>query len=345
MSSERVLALAALAPALVGCAISLDPEPSPGVDVPDDVPAIPGCALFQDEQRGLAASGRVRSFALDGRTIFVADALHVTTDGEPTMIAHAVFDAERLDVETCLRGVPGTVPARSGLDASALGDDLGASLLSTFAVGARRLAYVQTYRGFELVGVALAEWDDAAGAFVARGDYLFTGDRPAYGDAALVVDGMVYVYGCRESGFLTDSCYVARVPAERAHDVTAYEFYQDGSTFGADPDRAWPIFEGGRGLAIAGRRDRVYAAYATPLGRTLHLRSGLGPTGPWSEPIEVTRCELPTDAAFCTGVAAHPLLDDAPDRLVLSHGIGSFEPLPDGAARTRLVVVPLDALP
>lgn len=345
MSSDRVLALAALAPALAGCAISLDPEPSPEPGIPDDVPEIPGCVLFEDPQRGLAASGRVRSLQRDGRTILIADALHATTAADPTTIAYAVFDAETIDVSTCLRGLPATLPDRSGLDASALGQGLGASLLSTFVVDSRLLAYVQTYQGFEAVGVALAEWDDTAGAFVTRADYLFTGDRPTYGDAVLVVDDTVYAYGCRETAFLTDSCYVARVPAARVHDLTAYEFYQDGGRFGADPDDAWPIFQGGRGLAIASRGDRVYAAYATPLGRTLHLRSGLGPTGPWSEAVEVTQCELPTDAAFCSGVSAHALLDDAPDRLALSYAIGSFDPLPENGDHSRLVIVPLDDLP
>lgn len=345
MSSERVLvpAIAVIAQALAACAISLDPEPVPDTALPDDVPEIAGCPLFDDE-RGLAATGRVRSFVRDDRTFFVADALRIEAGDEPTTIEHAVFEAEALDAATCLRGVPATLPAQGGLDASALGDDVSAHILSTFVAGTRTLAYVHTFEGFELIGVGLAEWDDVAGAFVAGGEYLFTGDRPAYGDAALVVDDTVYAYGCRESGFLTDACYVARVPADRAHDPTAYEFYQDGGGFGTDPDDAWPIFEGGRGLAITSRGDRVYAAYATPLGRTLHVRSGLGPTGPWSAPVQVTRCELPDDA-FCSGVAAHPLLDDAPDRLALSYAVGSFEPLPDDAARTRLVIVPLAELP
>jgi hypothetical protein len=344
MSSERVLVptIAVLAQALAACAISLDPEPAPSPHEPDEVPVIAGCPLFDDE-RGLSATGRVRSFARDGRTFFVADTLRVMASGEPTTITPAVFEAEMLDVESCLRGIPGTLPARSGLDASALGN-VDISILSTFVAGVRTLAYVQAREGLEPVGVALAEWDDAAGAFVARGEYLFTGDRPAYGDAALVVDETVYVYGCRESGFLTDACYVARVPADRAEDPTAYEFYRDGGGFGADPDDAWPIFEGGRGLAIASRGDRVYAAYATPLGRTLHVRSGLGPTGPWSAAVQVTQCELPEDA-FCSVVAAHPLLADAPERLALSYAVGSFEPLADDASRTRLVIVPLDELP
>jgi hypothetical protein len=346
MSSERVLApaIAALAQTLAACAISLDPDPAPPPGQPDEVPALESCPLFDDD-RGLSATGRVRSFASGDRTFLVADALRVVNgDGEPTTIEPAVFEAGTLDVEACLRGVPATLPARGALDASALGDDVDTTILSTFVAGARTLAYVHALQGFELVGVALAEWDDAAGAFIARGEYLFTGDRPAYGDAALVVGDTVYAYGCREIGFLTDACYVARVPADRADDPTAYEFYQDGGGFGADPDDAWPIFEGGRGLAITSRGDRVYAAYATPLGRTLHVRSGLGPTGPWSAPVQVTRCELPDDA-FCGGVAAHPLLEDAPDQLALTYAVSSFDELPDDAARARLVIVPLDELP
>lgn len=345
MSSERVLvpAIAVFAQTLTACAISLDPEPAPVTDPPGEVPEIAGCPLFDDD-RGRAATGRVRSFVRDDRTFFVADSLRAAEGASgPTTIEPAVFEAGLLDVETCLRGVPAMLPAQSGLDASALGE-VDTAILSTFVAGTRTLAYVHAFEGFEPVGVALAEWDDAAGAFITRSEYLFTGDRPAYGDAALVVDETIYAYGCRESGFLTDACYVARVPVDRAQDPTAYEFYQDGGGFGADHDDAWPIFEGGRGLAITSRGDRVYAAYATPLGRTLHVRSGLGPTGPWSAPVQVTQCELPDDA-FCSGVAAHPVLEDAPDRLALSYAVASFASLPDDAARTRLVFVPLDALP
>jgi hypothetical protein len=227
---------------------------------------------------------------------------------------------------------------------SALGDGVSGTLLAAFAVGGRAFAYVRASRGWDDVGVTLAEWDDDAAAFVAGGEYLFTADRPTYGDAVLVDGDTVYAYGCRPSGFLSESCFVARAAGDRLADPTAYEFYRSGGDFGPDPDSAWPIFEGGGGLAVVARGARVYAVYATPLGGSLHVRSGLGPTGPWSADYEVTACELP-EGAFCGGVGAHDTLAPGPDQLALTYAVGSFDPLPAGADQSRLVFVPLAGLP
>ena len=161
----------------------------------------------------------------------------------------------------------------------------------------------------------------------------------------MLVDGdRVYAYGCAPSGFLSARCFVARAPVDRLHDRTAYEFYRSGGEFGPDPDTAWPIFEGGGGLAVVSRGARVYAAYVTPLGGTIHVRSGLGPTGPWSADVEVATCDLPA-GAFCGGLGAHEALAAAADQLALTYAVSSFAPLPAGADASRLVIVPLGGLP
>jgi hypothetical protein len=333
--------VAALAVALGGCAISLDdvgPAPTPD----GGPPALPACRIFRDEARGVAATGRVRSFTRAAQTVFAVDGLVPAAGG--AVIAPAVFAVDAPDAATCLSGAPAALPASAALDVTALGAGLGGTLLATFAVGDRAFAYVRAAQGWTDVGVALAEWDDGAAAFVARGAYLFTADRPAYGDAVLVDGDVVYAYGCQESGFLRQSCYVARAPGDRLDDPTAYEFYRSGGDFGPDPDSAWPIFDGGGGLAVVARGARVYAVYATPLGVTLHARSALGPTGPWSADYELAACDLPA-GAFCGGVGAHEALGAGADALAVTYAVGSFDPLPAGADQARLVLLPLTGLP
>jgi hypothetical protein len=71
------------------------------------------------------------------------------------------------------------------------------------------------------------------------------------------------------------------------------------------------------------------------LGRTVEVRSGLGPEGPWSEPYEVAACDVPADdlGAICAGAAAHPELTRGRARggVAVSYGIVSLSG--DGAAR------------
>jgi hypothetical protein len=343
MRSDRLALVAALA-LLGGCALSLDDATDGGAAADGGAPPRPTCPAFADGERGVAATGRLRSFAVDGGAVFVVDRL--TPGAGAPAVANAVFEVNAPDATTCLRGGPAG-PVAAGLDARALGDGVTTGLLAAFVAGGRRFAFVQVSApdGFVPVGVALAEWDDAAGLYVADGGYLFTADRPNFGDAALVVGDLVYAYGCRGSGWLTDACYVARAPADRLHDPTAYEFYRSGGDFGPSADDAWPIFDGGAGLAVVQRGARVYALYAPPLGAEIRLRSGLGPTGPWSTEFTMTACELAAKDAFCGGVSAHDVLGGGDESVAVTYAVSSFSALPAGAAASRLVVVPITGLP
>lgn len=344
MGCDRLwLALVALT---CGCALSLDETDASPLRADSGVPAPPTCVPFR-EPGIVGATGRVRSYpapAGGGALRFAVDALELDSGA----VAPAVFDGVDPGATGCLARVPDPAPATPALDLAPLGGGLGGSLLDTFEVAGQRYAYVATTAGFDPVGVAIASWDEVAGRFVVAPEHLFTSDRPAYGDAVIVDGDVVYAYGCAGSGFLTDSCYLARVAADRLGDRTAYEFYRGGgpgNDFVASIDEAWPLFEGGGGLAVVARADRVYVAYVTPLGETVTLRSGLGPSGPFSAPLAAARCELPA-GGFCRGLSAHPALDAAdPGALTLTYANSSFEPLTAEQRATRMVQVRLDALP
>ncbi len=332
-SSGVVLALAC---SLAGaCAVSLDdPAGSPSPADPD-VAVLAGCnALAASDTGVIGATGRVQTLELAGAQFAIADEL-LATSGTIAPAAVAV----RPGVEGCLADAS-LPPATPALELSALGAGLTGRLLGAVPAGAGAIAYVAVANDADPVGVALATWDPSVARFVVAPGYLFTADRPRYGDAALVAGDLLYAYGCRSARFLGEDCFVARVPLASAGDRTAYRFYAQGGNWTDDPDGAWPIFEGGDGLAVVARGAGVVAAYTTPLSDTIELRNGLDPSGPWSAPIAAARCELP-DGAFCGPLALHPQLDSG--ALYVTYGIATFDPLAPAARRTRLIALPLDA--
>ncbi|HEY3352641.1 MAG TPA: DUF4185 domain-containing protein [Polyangia bacterium] len=345
-----------------GCAISLDGDAAPAPDAGGPAPRLTGCRLFADSGAVLAVSGAARS--LDdgaGGALWIVDAVTVRgADGsERTVSGAGVTVAAEAPLAACLAGgawLGGPDDPQPLLDPALLGAGESAAPLAPVrtAAGARlyyalsRAAPDQPF-GTQLVGYGVAARDDATGRFV-PGALLFAGDRPAFGVAALAGADAVYVYGCQDDGFLAASCAVARAPADRLADESAYEFYQGGGQWIARVEDAWPIVAAGTTVSVAydATRARYLMAYVTPLGRTLILRSGLGPTGPWSRPYEVAACELPArdPGAFCGNAALHPdLAARVPaGSVALTYAIATFA-RPAGTTAedywTRLVVVPL----
>ena len=337
----------ALAPASSGCAWSLD-EPAP-LQVPEvdaAVPTPPACLLLADPARGLVgARGRVRTLRFpDGTLRLLADTLQTRDGAGDHSLGPVVVSLTAADPTGCLTpALPATLPTTSALDVGPLGAGAG-QLLGVALSAGRPIALVETFAIINRIGIAAATWDDARGAFVAAPSYLFTGDRAGFGDALLVEDGFIYAYGCRNAGFLRDACYLARAPEAGLADPTAYTFYRAGGSFGPDLEDAWPLFDGGGGLAILHRGARYYALYVTPLGDVIQARSGLSPSGPWSAPVVVARCAVPR-AAFCTGLAVHPELPAQPDHVWVTQAIASFDALAPEDATTRLLEVALTGLP
>ncbi len=348
----RTAALAALVLATSlassGCAWSLDdpaPLQAPGIDAA--VPTPPACTLLADPARGLVgARGRVRTLRFPDDTLrLIADAVQSRDSAGEHSLGPVVITLTRAEAAGCLSpALPATLPTSSALDVSPLGAGAG-QLLGVAVSAGRPIALVETFAIINRIGIAAATWDDGRGVFVAAPSYLFTGDRAGFGDALLVEDGFIHAYGCRNVGFLRDACYLARAPEAGLADATAYTFYRAGGSFGPDLGDAWPLFDGGSGLAVLHRGARYYALYVTPLGDAIQARSGLSPSGPWSAPVVVARCALPRAGGFCTGLAVHPELPAQPDHLWVSHAIASFEPLSPEDASSRMLEVALSGLP
>ncbi|MCA9518186.1 MAG: hypothetical protein KC635_24780 [Myxococcales bacterium] len=335
-ASALLLAATVAVVALGGCAVSLDDE-APDTSAAPDAPLLASCPVAASGAVA-GATGRVQAVSLpDGSVLAVLGAVQHGS-GSPTEAASVVHLATANTLGACGEGLAAADDAGGGVDVTALDSDAAGTALGVWVEPGEGAvhAFVSVARGFDVLGTGLATLDRATGRFIAGAGYLFAGDgRPSYGDAALVAGGYVYAYGCAASGFLAEDCFVARAPVADAGDRTAWRYFRDGGDFGADPDDAWPLFSGGSGLAVAQVGPRVVVAHATPLGDTVLLRTGLGPTGPWSPAAPTTRCEVPA-GAFCGALAFVAPLADAGE-LALTYAVASFEPLDAAARRTRLV--------
>jgi hypothetical protein len=350
---------------LSGCSVRLDHLPSKSSNAADaGVPAVDGCRLFHPAHGSTpSVSGRASSVVMpDGRALWIVD----TLDGASGSVSAAgTWVAAGASVADCFAGatwIGGATPA-SLIAPSPLGADLMTSALAAVRANGSAYLYYALNRpapgepfGTHLMGYGVARWDTTSERFVPTSDLLWTGDRPDYG-AAIVVDGATaYAYGCKSSGFLADDCFVARAPAAELNDAGAYEYSTGGGHWSSDPDDAWPVISNAGdpiGILHDAATHRYVAAYVTPLGDTLTVRSGLGPDGPWSGPFDLARCTLPRDQqAFCGGVALHPELANriVPGSIALSYAISTFTPGAADAAPeaywSRLAVLKLpDALP
>jgi hypothetical protein len=99
-------------------------------------------------------------------------------------------------------------------------------------------------------------------------------------------------------------------------------------------------------------QSRWLMAYAPPLGKTIVLRSGLSPAGPWSAPIPAVTCDLTDPDMFCAGVHFHPGVAGQAGSVALSYAIASLSS--DAAMRQasdplawwpRLISLVLPSLP
>jgi hypothetical protein len=140
--------------------------------------------------------------------------------------------------------------------------------------------------------------------------------------------------------------FVARAAVDAIAVPGAYHYWGGGGSWVPDPDRAVPFAEGGTAPSVAwdAVRRRWLLAYAAPLATEISVRSGLGPSGPWSLPVPLGRCALPAEdpGAFCADVVLYPWLPPAPngDGVLLSQQVTTFDRpagVPDSAFGTRLV--------
>lgn len=275
----------------------------------------------------------------DGRCLWIAGE-HVSPDGRVTR--NAAFEADRsLPFGRC----PQTLRRVADLSGEAVwveGRDPRdiVQLTGGFWLGGAWFTY-RLFRadggahfGLSLVGTGLGRWS-AGGVELSRvPDVRFA--PMDLGDASLVWRERAYVYGCPgPPDFLTERCVLARFDVDERGEV-----FVGGSTPWAplaEAARAAQVFTAGPWVSsvFATSPASLAQVFAVGFGSDLQLRTAGAPEGPWSSPVSLTRCVLPTNdpGAYCAGPVAHPELDDParPMEHWVSYGVGTTSP--DGAAR------------
>lgn len=331
------LALASLT--AVGCAIDLDP--AEGEPRPRQTPALDVCRPFSDVARAL--EGRLVAATLpDGRALIAsADADVAGARGPRGFVVPALAG--------CVTGAT-PLDASPLIDTTPLGDGLVGHPRSALVAGGDTYLYFSAdFAGnFGTYGGAIARWDAGREQFVALA-LLWTSDRPSYGNGAIEADGYAYLYGGRAARFLAADVFLARVPLDAVAERARYEYWIGGGNWSSDADRAAALVEGGTAPHVAWHpgRARFVMLYATPLSDVITIRSGFGPTGPWSAAYTLGACDLPR-GGFCGEVTLLPSSDAGRD-LALTHSVASFDRAPDADALdywTRLARAPWpDVLP
>ncbi len=156
---------------------------------------------------------------------------------------------------------------------------------------------------FHSVGHSIATWDDFDRAPVrptvspgaAEPTLLFSQTEPDFGAAAVLVDGMLYAYGCGQSG-LSKPCKLGRVALAHALERPAWRFWSS-SGWSASVSDAEAVFEANDILSVtyAPAFARFIAVYAEPLGRTVVLRTAPHPEGPWSSTLTLFEAQAPSE--------------------------------------------------
>jgi hypothetical protein len=307
--------IAVMSALAAGCAVDLDPSHD---GAPEEEPAreLRACRLLPMLD---SLTGRVTPVVLsNGEKLLLGSAPEF--DGSTASAAFAMPGGKCADEAQPL-------PARPIVDVTMHASRfVGAPRAGVTTDAAYLYFSLEAADGSSSEGGGIARFDEDAGTFVSLG-LLWTSDRPSYGSAALVEGDYVYAYGGQNARFLSADVYVARAPLAKLAEPAAYEYFLGGGNWGSDPDLAAPIVEGGAMPSVVWRADlrRYLMAYTTPLAREITIRSGLGPSGPWSAPHSFGACALPFPEAFCVEVVILPELARGAE-LALAQPVVSLEP-------------------
>ncbi len=323
--------------ALNSCTIPLDPQGT-ALQVETSLGTVSGCKLFENAQfvPGLGHSVELPS----GATLW-------TFDGAASAGARADGLAVVLTGKAAAcAGEFG--PVVTALPATATGSDF-VTLLDAVRVGSDVWQFYETWHfaagaafGIKTVGRSVAKFDPAKGNFVRSSQLLWTADRPAFGQSALVDGNWLYAYGCASANTgWSRACYAARIAVDKIGEGDAWQYAVAVNKFSNKVDEAQPILFDVGDLSLRRHASgRLLVTYIKPLDSVMQIRSALGPTGPFSAAHPLAQCPT-TTGNFCVGAVQHPELDKDTSMIALAFALASFEKLTDDVKWPRLVQVAL----
>lgn len=153
----------------------------------------------------------------------------------------------------------------------------------------------------------------------------------SWGSAVLQAEGQLYIYGFEErgKGLGTRRLILARVPADKPEDFTAWRFRTAAGWSKQAADSVSlaagmaPEFSVNR---LPGRKDYAIVYTENGLGDRILARFAAAPEGPWSTPRLLYKCpEMAKDkGVFSYAGKAHPWASSA-DELLVSYCVNTWE--------------------
>jgi hypothetical protein len=188
---------------------------------------------------------------------------------------------------------------------------------------------------FTQVGQSLALWSDFAilperpvpGVCPGQPMALFCNDEPEFGNAAAVVDGMVYAFGCQQS-LIGYPCDLARAPVTQAARRTAWEFW-DGNGFSPDVTDLQSLFDGASIMQVFWNdyADQWMVIYSSQLSNQVVYRTAPQLTGPWSPSGNLFVADQKGNGGYTYDALPHPELAEQGGKIqyvTFSRGTGGF---------------------
>jgi hypothetical protein len=151
---------------------------------------------------------------------------------------------------------------------------------------------------FQGVGNSVAVWSDFNGQpqrpsfnppiVPNHPDLMFNQNQPAFGSAAFIQNGTLYVYGCGIPSNSGDKgCRLAKVDPGNVLKLSAWTFYAGNGNWSPQISDAMPVFGDANILSISWNAylQQYVAVYSQIFSQNVLMRTAPHPEGPWSRQV------------------------------------------------------------
>lgn len=240
--------------------------------------------------------------------------------GAPTMLLQETPDEYSYDIAHYWSNCTSSDPdcgARWGIWPSAMVTDPAAAYGLVFYM----LEWLDPYGGFTEQGTSVAIWksfDELPqrpnfSPLIVTGhpDLMFGPTETGFGSAAVISNGMLYVYGCHHDDGSDKSCQVARVAPATVQDKSTWAYYAGNGTWSSDEGAAVSVFTGLDIMSVAWNDylQRYIACYNALGTQNVVLRTARAPEGPWSDELVAFHSMLNDDGSPAYDAQAHVEFD------------------------------------
>ena len=142
-------------------------------------------------------------------------------------------------------------------------------------------------------------------------DLMFGSTETGFGSAAVISNGMLYVYGCHHDDGSDKSCQVARVDPATVQDKRTWAYYAGNGAWSTDEKAAVSVFTGLDIMSVAWNDylQRYVACYNALGTQNVVLRTAQAPEGPWSDELVAFHSMLNSNDSQAYDALAHAEFD------------------------------------